>query len=121
MANTLTLIQAAEMLHICPETVVNHIRHHGLPAAKLGRSYTLIDDDVIEWIRTQYLNGKKQENASCASIGVDRALLGTSTSPSMASALSEALAPQKERRRRNMPPRLRVTSGGSNGSGKPRP
>ncbi len=56
MARTLTLDTAAELLNTHPDTVSDCIHNRGLPAARIGRSYVLIDDDVIAWLRTQYGN-----------------------------------------------------------------
>jgi len=48
---TLSLEQAAAWLFTTPETVSECIRRHGLPAAKVGRAWVLVDVDVIDWIR----------------------------------------------------------------------
>jgi len=54
VTSTLSLDQAAVMLKTTPETVSECIRHRGLPAAKIGRAWVLVDDDVISWLRQQY-------------------------------------------------------------------
>lgn len=51
---TLTLEQTAAMLKTTTETVSECIRFQGLPAVKIGRSYVLVDVDVMAWLRTQY-------------------------------------------------------------------
>lgn len=48
---TLTLDEAADLLKTTPETVSAKIRDEGLPAAKVGRAWVLIDVDVAEWVR----------------------------------------------------------------------
>lgn len=51
---TLSLEQAAAVLHTTADTVSDCIRHRGLPAARIGRAYVLIEADVIAWLREQY-------------------------------------------------------------------
>jgi excisionase family DNA binding protein len=110
MPRTLTLDQAAELLNTHPDTVSDCVHHRGLPAARIGRAYVLIDDDVIAWVRTQY--GKWQGGQACGSISAaneERGGLISATLP--ASALDAALAPRTKPRRRSTPPRLRAISG----------
>ena len=116
----LTLTQAARLLKAHPDTVSEAIRERGLPAARLGRAYLFIEDDLIDWVRQQYsapLQGSQapqREKQACASIAEASAAPGGSTSPyRAASALSAALAPQTKPRRRNGPPRLTAISGGT--------
>lgn len=117
MTTTLTLDEAAELLKTTAETVSDCIQNRGLQAAKIGRAYVLIDDDVIAWLRTQY---GKWKDAPCGSINAANEERGGLTSAtSRASALDAALAPQATKRRRNTPPRLRAISGGPAGSAKP--
>lgn len=119
MPRTLTLAEAADMLKVHVDTVSDLIRRQGLPAARFGRAYVLIDDDVIAWVRTQY-DHRPQEGEACVSTGVASAASGGSTSPSQASrALTEALAPRTKPRRGSGPPRLTSISGGKAGSEKP--
>ena len=54
VTSTLSLAETAEMLRTTAETVSDCIRHRGLPAAKIGRAWVLVDDDVISWLRLQY-------------------------------------------------------------------
>jgi excisionase family DNA binding protein len=117
MARTLTLDTAAELLNTHPDTVSDCIHNRGLPAARIGRSYVLIDDDVIAWLRTQYGNQGK----ACGSISAANEALGGSISATLpASALDAALAPRTTPRRRSTPPRLRAISGAPGASEKPR-
>ena len=51
---TLTLAEAAVFLKTTEDTVSQKIRDEGLPAAKVGRAYVLVDVDVIEWLRGRY-------------------------------------------------------------------
>ncbi|MBY0469141.1 MAG: helix-turn-helix domain-containing protein [Burkholderiaceae bacterium] len=115
---TLSLEEAAAMLKTTPETVSDCIHHRGLRAARIGRAYVLVQDDVIDWLRTQYIT---PEQRPCASTPAAPAASYGLTSPSMASALSAALAPQTSARRRNTPRPLRPVSGGRSGSEKRQP
>lgn len=99
---TLTLDQAAEVLNTTSETVSDCIHHRGLPAARIGRAYVLVDEDVIGWLRTQYgkfrdppIGSVSPENEQLARQTLDR------WRPPGASAktLAEVLAAIPKRRR----------------------
>lgn len=55
MSRTLTLDEAADVLKTTAETVSECIRLRGLPAAKIGRAWVLVEADVIDWLRQQYI------------------------------------------------------------------
>lgn len=76
MTRTIDLEEAAEMLKTTPDTVSECIKSRGLPAARIGRAYVLIEADVIEWLRTQY--GRKA--AKCDSTNEARPAPGGSIS-----------------------------------------
>ena len=103
---TLTLKEAAELLKTCTETVSECIRCEGLPAAKVGRAWVLVDEDVINWLRKQYNKEDK-----CESIPEVNAASCGSMSQSEDAALRAALAPRAGRRQKNGPPRLRTIPG----------
>jgi excisionase family DNA binding protein len=51
---TLTLIQAATLLKLHPQTLLQLARSGDIPAAKPGKCWVFIQQDLIEWIRLQY-------------------------------------------------------------------
>lgn len=114
MPATLNLEQAADLLFTTPDTVSECIARRGLPAVKIGRAWVLVEADVIDWLRSQY-----PRETPCASTPEEPKASYGLTSQSTASALSAALAPRKDARRRNTPQRLRAISGGQSGSAKP--
>jgi excisionase family DNA binding protein len=117
MASTLSLDEAAALLKTTAETVSDCIHNRRLPAARIGRAYVLVDEDVIAWLRTQY--GQFKE-AACGSISAANEARGGLTSARLpASALDAALAPRTAPRRRSTPPRLHAISGAPAGSEKP--
>jgi excisionase family DNA binding protein len=116
MTRTLTLEQAADVLKTTPETVSEAIHNGGLPAARIGRAYVLVEEDVIAWLRTQYGKWRRE----CGSISAANEVSGGLTSRSTASELSAALAPRTSAKRRNTPRPLRAISGGISASAKPR-
>jgi excisionase family DNA binding protein len=119
MPTTWSLEEAAAALKTTAETVSDCIHNRDLPAARIGRAYVLVDEDVIAWLRTQY--GRFREDA-CGSISAANEARGGLTSARLpASALDAALAPATAPRRRSTPPRLRAISGESGGSAKPPP
>lgn len=115
-SGTLTIDQAAALMNTSAETVSDCIHNRGLPAARIGRAYVLVSDDVIQWLRGQY--GKFRE-APCGSISAANEERGGLTSARLpASALDAALAPATTKQRRNSPPRLRAISGAPGASAK---
>jgi excisionase family DNA binding protein len=114
----LTLDDAAEALRTTPERISQAIQREGLPAARIGRAYVLVHEDLVAWVRSRY-NDKAQE-AACGSISEAKpAPGGPISAPSAARALAAALAPRTEQRRRSGPPRLRQVSGGRSDSEPP--
>ena len=85
---TLSLREAAAMLHTTPETVSAMIRNERLPAAKIGRAWVLVDVDVIRWLRGRYAREEKK----CGFSEEARPIPGGVTSGTRAGALEKALA-----------------------------
>lgn len=116
MASTLTLDQAAALLNTTAETVSDCIHNRGLPAAKIGRAFVLVDEDVIDWVRKQY--GRYRENACGSTSAANEERGGLISATLQGSALDAALAPRTTKRRRSTQPRLRAISGGPDASEK---
>jgi excisionase family DNA binding protein len=51
---TLDLLEAAQLLKLHPQTVLQRARSGGIPAAKPGKCWLFIENDLIEWLRSQY-------------------------------------------------------------------
>ena len=100
----LTREQAAQVLHTTPETITHAIAHRGLPAAKVGRAWLIIEADMIDWLRTQYPN-------RCASTNAPPAAPGTLTSPRQRAELDVALARPTRHKPAPQRPTLRSVSG----------
>jgi excisionase family DNA binding protein len=109
MTRTLTLEQAAAMLNTTAERTSQCIQNQGLPAARVGRAYVLIDDDIIDWLRKQYVQPTR--GTGCGSTNASQAVSGGSILGPAARALDAALAPSTRPRRKSTPPRLRQVSG----------
>lgn len=91
--STLNLDEAAKLLHTTPDTVSECIKSRGLPAARIGRAYVLVEADVIEWLRSQYGNwatSPTERPVAAPRFRTDR---------QAASALSTALTPRPRKRR----------------------
>lgn len=99
MSALLTLEEAAALLRSSPETVSAWIKHRGLPAAKPGRNYLIVHDDLIAWLRLQSAANDKGE--ACDS--TDEGKSGGPTFGTRAGALEEALRPRKKSPRGNGP------------------
>jgi excisionase family DNA binding protein len=51
---TLDLTEAAELLKLHPQTVLQRARSGTIPSAKPGKCWVFIEEDLINWIRSQY-------------------------------------------------------------------
>lgn len=51
---TLDLQQAAELLKLHPQTVLQCARSGDIPAAKPGKCWVFIEEDLIDWLRSLY-------------------------------------------------------------------
>ena len=87
MTRTLSLDEVAAMLKTTPETVSDCIRYRGLPAAKIGRAWVLVDDDVISWLRQQYAQAEGLTAPGAGRLHVPRSVT--------ADTLDKVLAPKK--------------------------
>jgi excisionase family DNA binding protein len=104
---TLDLAEAAAFLKTTPDTVSAMIRREGLPACKVGRAWVLVDDDVVEWLRTRY--GVKE----CESTNARPTAPVRGGSPSIIAAdrLGAALARKAARPRKSTPTGSAASSG----------
>src|SRR5208282_419521 len=100
--NTLTLASAAKLLYTTPETISEMIRNEGLPAAKVGRAYVLVDVDVIDWLRGRYASASGK-GKRCDSTDARPRVRGTSISGTTPDALDRALAPRTSKGRKSGP------------------
>ena len=51
---TLDLLEAAKLLKLHPQTLLQRARAGEIPAAKPGKCWIFIEEDLIDWIRSQY-------------------------------------------------------------------
>lgn len=69
---TLDLKQAAALLKMHPQTVMDRSKAGDIPGAKPGKCWVFVEEDLIEWIRSKYHDrregkdkrGKKQCSTS---------------------------------------------------------
>jgi len=52
---TMTLIEAAGFLKMHPEELRRRTKRGIIPGAKAGRAWVFIDEDLAEWLRSQYV------------------------------------------------------------------
>lgn len=81
---TLTLQEAAEVLKLHPVTVAERAADGRIPAAKLGRRWVFIEDDLIDYVRAHYkrraLQGGSSEISECHSTNARTHRTGGSSS-----------------------------------------
>lgn len=99
---TLTLAEAAAFLKTTEETVSAKIHNEGLPAAKVGRAYVLVDVDVIDWLRRQYRT-REQKEQQCDFSSEMVVITGGSSSATAGDKLERALARATATRPKNSP------------------
>ena len=108
---TLTLRETAEFHKTTEDTVSHAIRAKGLPAARVGRAYVLVDVDVIEWLRGQYV-ATHEDEAGCGSTSAAMLTTGGSNSAIAGDKLERALERRTARQRRSTPIESKPISGG---------
>lgn len=57
---TFNLKEAAEFLKMHPETVRYRTKAGDLPGAKPGKNWVFLEEDLVEWIRNQYVTQERQ-------------------------------------------------------------
>jgi hypothetical protein len=60
---TLDLNQAAELLKLHPQTVLQRSRAGEIPAAKPGKCWVYIEEDLLNWLRSFYGSPRRNEQA----------------------------------------------------------
>lgn len=102
---TLTLQQAAALLLIHPITLQERARIGEIPAAKPGKRWVFVEDDLLAYLRAQYprraLQGDYMEKISCHSSSAVTHPFGGSNSLSMDVEYSKALGLPTKRKRGN--------------------
>lgn len=101
---TLRLEEAADLLKCSSDTVLELIHSDSLPAAKIGRSWVLVDVDVIEYIRTKYTLNKEVKKCHSTK-GAKR---GGSMSLSTDKELESLLATQTREKRKKSTTQLSI-------------
>jgi excisionase family DNA binding protein len=106
MMETLNLEQAAAFLKMHPVTVQAKARAGEIPAAKPGKCWAFIKDDLVSYLRSLYspewrtLEGDTKENLPCHSTSVRTHQSGGFVSPTRETEYSKALAlPSASRRK----------------------
>ncbi|MGZ8227491.1 MAG: helix-turn-helix domain-containing protein [Methylococcaceae bacterium] len=57
---TLDLSEAAQLLKLHPQTVLQRVRAGDIPGAKLGKCWVFIQQDLIEWVRSKYTRPQQE-------------------------------------------------------------
>jgi excisionase family DNA binding protein len=58
--STLSVPQAADRMNIHPETMLKMLQRGTIPAAKIGRSYVILEKDVMKYIEDQVIKQTAQ-------------------------------------------------------------
>jgi excisionase family DNA binding protein len=56
---TLSLKEAAALLRMHPQTVRRLALKGELPAAKPGKSWLFVEDDLLAWVRSRYVSARQ--------------------------------------------------------------
>jgi excisionase family DNA binding protein len=116
---TLTLTEAAALLHMHPEEVRTRAKAGKLPGAKTGRRWVFIEDDLIDWMRSLYPVQRQalrvtspRKESLCHYANADRSG-GSTSSPLAGSEYDALLKPATKARRRNCTTGSRRKPGGA--------
>ena len=117
---TLTLQEAAGLLKLHPVTFAERAADGRIPAAKIGRRWVFVEDDLIGYVRAHYkrraLQGDTSENSKCHSISAKTRLTGGSSSRLAVIACRKALGLPTSGKLRNTTTNEGRNCGSSNGS-----
>jgi len=77
---TLSVDEAAELLHVHRVTLLEKARRGEIPGGKIGRRWVFIDVDLLEYLRSQYprraLQGDNLEISPCHSTNAKTVAVG---------------------------------------------
>ncbi len=59
MSETLTLKKAAAFLNLSPEALRRKAKAGEIPGAKIGKRWIFLQEDLVEYIRSQYASGRR--------------------------------------------------------------
>lgn len=117
---TLTLQEAAEVLKLHPVTVAEWAAAGRIPAAKLGRRWVFVRDDLIGYVRANYrrraLQGDGSEISQCHSTNAKTHRSGGSSSRSAVAACRKALGLPVNGKLRSSTTSEKLNCGNKNGS-----
>jgi excisionase family DNA binding protein len=107
---TLNLEEAAQLLKMHPSTVLAKARSGQLPAAKPGKCWVFIDEDLFAWLRGMYVtqsqeDGEEKTDAQARLISSKKQDLPITLSNSALTEklYAELLAPKAKRQRKEKP------------------
>ena len=117
---TLTLQEAAQVLKLHPVTVAERASDGRIPAAKIGRRWVFVEDDLIAYVRAHYkrraLQGGSSEISECHSTSARTHRIGGSSSRSAVIACRKALGLPTNGKLRNTTINEGLNCGSSNDS-----
>jgi len=103
---TLNLEEAAQLLKLHPSTVLAKARAGDIPAAKPGKCWVFIDEDLIAWLRGMYatppqgaIEGSAETQARPKSLKKQDMTIGIANLPSVEKRYADLLAPKTKAKR----------------------
>ncbi|CAK0771851.1 Helix-turn-helix domain-containing protein [Gammaproteobacteria bacterium] len=97
---TLSVTQAAELLHASPVTVRALARAHEIPATKVGKGWLFVEEDLLEWVRSRYGNQARtavtqtERRETCSTVVPIRPTGGSVSRIQVAAKYDSLLAPK---------------------------
>jgi len=92
---SISLLQAAEILRMHPETVRARAKAGIIPGAKPGKEWVFLEEDLKAYLRSLYREESRCRSIESAASGTSTSLLATSP------AFAALVAPQTKRKPRN--------------------
>jgi excisionase family DNA binding protein len=99
--NTLDLNEAAALLKMHKQTVRSRAIAGKIPAAKPGKCWVFIEDDLLEWLRSKYTSTRQDvgQGGKTCSLKEKITLIGITNSPSREKQYIDLLEPATKKRR----------------------
>jgi len=103
MMKTMDLLDASKLLMLHPQTILQRARSGELPAAKPGKCWVFIEEDLINWLRQQYTYTRQDVSAnkngeSTCSLKESKARAGIINFPLTEKQYTDLLAPATKRK-----------------------
>jgi excisionase family DNA binding protein len=101
MSLSLSLTEAAELLRLHPETLRQRAKSKAIPAAKFGRAWVFIKEDLLAAVRQQYVGDEPCPSTSKKTQASGGSVSAILTTPGYAGRLGLLIEKKRSARKTN--------------------